>query len=116
MQSRTPAGRAKVPLDELMEVGQKTDPELDGPLEISGHLPVSPRAARGGDKVRFAEIGVPRALATLSPPLVGISGWAHYASPKGRRNPIVYTILGVKLRSDPWPLDQTIHRSLRAKW
>ena len=61
-------------LDDLRRVERKGYPNVAFLLELFDRLPVNTHLEQPGEKVRFAEVDIPRALLSLAPSLSAVSG------------------------------------------
>ena len=61
-------------LDDIRRVERKGVPDIAFILELFGRLPVNTHVEQPGDKIRFTEIDIPRALLPMEPSLSNIGG------------------------------------------
>ena len=117
----------KFPIDDLRKIEKKNFPALSFTIELFDHLPVNVQNECSEDKVRCAEIDIPRALTNLAPQLTGLTGllrpgqkmrnWIQHERAKGlSKIPPYAPYLVPALSSSPWLPDVTEHRDSHEYW
>ena len=114
-------------LGDLLRVERKGYPDIASLLELFDHLPANTHLEQPDERVRFAEIDIPRSLLSLAHSLSGIRGvlrpeqsmcnWIQRELANGvAKIPSYRPYLVPKLSSPPWFPNKEDRRSIYESW